>query len=67
MQQFTIEVTQGTGAHLGTVTFNTNYWMPPTYGQILTMPTNTAGSAEIISCIINAAATTNRFWQTLFP
>ena len=67
MQPFTIEVTQGTGAHMGTVTFNTNYWLPPTYGQILTSPTNTAGSVQIISCIMSSAGTTNRLWQTLFP
>jgi CubicO group peptidase (beta-lactamase class C family) len=72
MQAFTVIVNQGTNgliASTNTVNFNTNYWLPPTYGQILTMPTNTKGSAMVINCIMGSGASnpTNRFTQTLFP
>lgn len=51
-----------------TVAFNTNYTMPTIYGQILTQPTNTANSWQLVQIMGDPlSGPTNTFTQILKP
>jgi len=63
---FTVWLTQSSTQPTNIIAFNTNFWQPQVFGQILTMPTNSSSSAMLLSCF---ATGTNvvKFTQTLFP
>jgi hypothetical protein len=63
---FTIWITQASATPTNLVTFNTNFWQPQIFGQILSMPGASTSSGQLLSCF---AIATNvvKFTQTLFP
>ena len=63
---FTVWLTQSSTQPTNLIAFNTNFWQPQVFGQILTMPTNSISSAMLLSCFATATNVV-KFTQTLFP
>jgi hypothetical protein len=61
-----LEIIQGSGL-TNTVLFNTNYTQPTIYGQVITMPTNTAFSRQWVDIQGDSSGNTNTLWQTIKP
>ena len=63
---FSVWLTQSSSQPTNLVAFNTNFWQPQVFGQILTMPTNSTSSGMLLSCFATATNTV-KFTQTIFP